>query len=81
MRTLLSGEAAQNQTDMSGIHLDILASTKQHNHHANALSLGARFISVEQAKEAVRNWLSTPFSQDERHVRRVRDQIEAVAHE
>ena len=76
---LYYGEAAGDQTDMSGVHLDILASTRQHN-HANALSLGARFISIDQAKEAVRIWLSTPFSQEERHVRRV-DHIDSVVHE
>lgn len=75
---LYYGKAAQDQTDMGGVHLDILASTRQHN-HANALSLGARFMSVEEAKEAVRSWLSTPFSSEERHVRRV-EKIDAVAH-
>jgi ribose 5-phosphate isomerase B len=59
--------------------LDIVRLSREHN-DANILSLGARFISFDEAKIAVRLWLSTPFSHDERHVRRIA-QIEAVAHE
>lgn len=44
---------------------------REHN-DANVLSLGARFISVDDAKEAVKTFLSIPFSEDERHVRRLK---------
>ncbi len=44
--------------------------TRQHN-DANILSLGARFLSIEEAERAVLLWLTTPFSEDERHVRRI----------
>ena len=50
--------------------LDALILTRTHN-DANILSLGARFISEDDAVEAVRTWLMTDFSGDERHVRRL----------
>lgn len=68
---LYYGQAAREQKDMSGKQLDILASTREHN-DANALSLGLRFLSLDEAKDAVRRWLETPFSGEERHSRRVR---------
>ena len=68
---LYYGKAAFEQTDMSGKQLDIIASSREHN-DANALSLGARFLTSDEAREAVRKWLSTPFSGDERHMRRLK---------
>jgi ribose 5-phosphate isomerase B len=59
------------QTDAGGKELDMLASTREHN-NANALSLGARFITVGEAKDAVRKWLAAGFPGEERHLRRVR---------
>lgn len=50
---------------------DIVRLSREHN-DANVLSLGARFISTEEAREAVRVWLTTAFSGDERHVRRIK---------
>lgn len=49
---------------------DILTLSREHN-AANMLSIGARFVSIEDTIEAVRVWLETPFSNDERHVRRL----------
>ena len=49
---------------------DILKLSKEHN-NANILSLGARFLSEDEAKEAVKIWLETGFSGDERHTRRI----------
>ncbi len=64
------GAPAHTQTDSDGRELDIIASTRDHN-DANVLSLGARFISEEEAKEVVRRFLTTAFSGNERHVRRL----------
>ena len=66
---LYYGPAAGEQTDMSGHELDMIASVREHN-NANALSLGARFISAPEAREAVKKWLETGFSGDPRHARR-----------
>ena len=49
---------------------------REHN-DANILSLGARFLSIDEAKNAVALWLETPFSKAERHVRRLKKVDEA----
>ena len=51
---------------------DIAKFAKAHN-NANVLSLGARFITPDQAKKAISTWLETEFEGD-RHQRRI-DQI------
>lgn len=54
-----------------GKDLDIVKLSRTHN-NANILSLGARFVDGKQAEEAVMLWLSTPFTNEERHVRRIK---------
>ncbi len=49
---------------------EIISLSRRHN-NANILSLGARFISSDEAKKATRLWLETEFSEDERHSRRI----------
>jgi ribose 5-phosphate isomerase B len=67
------------QKDASGKELDMITSVRAHN-NSNVLSIGAKFVSSDDAKHVVHAWLSTPFSNEERHARRVA-QIEEVAHE
>lgn len=55
---------------------DIITLSREHN-DSNILSLGARFISTNEAIMAVRLWLGTQFSQEDRHVRRI-EQIEEL---
>lgn len=50
--------------------IDIIKLSREHN-DANILSLGARFIFEDEAKEVVKIWLETSFSDGERHKRRI----------
>ncbi|OGE30808.1 hypothetical protein A2631_03915 [Candidatus Daviesbacteria bacterium RIFCSPHIGHO2_01_FULL_44_29] len=50
--------------------LEIVRLSREHN-DANILSIGARFVSSEEAKQAVKLWLATSFNNAERHVRRI----------
>lgn len=56
---------------------EIVKLSREHN-DSNILSLGARFISPEDARKAVKLWLTTPFSGEERHSKRneMLDEIE-----
>ncbi|MFA7309943.1 MAG: RpiB/LacA/LacB family sugar-phosphate isomerase [Candidatus Paceibacterota bacterium] len=64
------GEAARKQTDMSGKEIDILVSPREHQ-NANCLSLGLRFLTLDEAKSAVKKWLETEYPCEERHARRI----------
>lgn len=49
---------------------EIVTLSRTHN-QANILSLGARFLSEEEATEALDLWLNTTFGAGERHKRRL----------
>lgn len=54
-----------------GGEFDIVRLSREHN-DANVLSFGARFVDEKEAKEAVKLWLETDFSAEERHLRRIK---------
>lgn len=60
----------------AGGPLDVIKVSREHN-DTNVLSIGARFVSVNEAKQAVDLFLNTQFSHDERHADRI-IQIEDV---
>lgn len=49
---------------------EILTLSRQHN-DANVLSLGAKYLTVGEATGAALQWLQTPFSNEDRHIRRI----------
>ncbi len=59
--------------DLSNLYaMKIIELSRLHN-DANVLSLGAKFMNDDEAKAAVKLWLETPFSKEERHVRRIEE--------
>jgi len=55
-----------------GGNLEIIKLGREHN-NANVLSLGARFITEDEAKKAIMAFIETPFSNEDRHVRRLNE--------
>jgi len=53
-----------------GNNMDIIKLSREHN-DANVLSIGAGFVDEEETKKAVKLWLETDFTNEERHVRRI----------
>lgn len=54
----------------AGGPLDVIKVSREHN-DTNVLSIGARFVNVNEAKQAADLFLKTPFSHDERHADRI----------
>lgn len=59
-----------------GGSMEIIRLSREHN-NANVLSLGAGFLNDELAKQAVKLWLDTKFTPQERHSRRI-EKIETM---
>ncbi len=53
-----------------GKNLEVIRLGREHN-DSNVLSIGAGFVEFEEAREAVRLWISTSFSGNERHIKRI----------
>ena len=51
--------------------MEMVELSRTHN-DANILSLGARFLTEKDAIKAIKIWLNTPFSNKERHLRRIK---------
>lgn len=49
---------------------EMLSLTREHN-NANILSIGTRFMTDEEILKVIKLWLDAPFTNEERHVRRV----------
>ena len=49
----------------------IVRLSREHN-DANVISLGARFLSDEEMEAIIRIFLETPFSNDGKHIRRLK---------
>jgi ribose 5-phosphate isomerase B len=74
--TVFYGEAvAREAIDIKGVMssdpYEIVKVAREHN-DANILSISARFVSPDQAKFAAELFLSTKFSGEERHIRRIK---------
>ena len=63
------GEPSRKQVDAKGKTLDMISSTREHN-NSNVISLAGRFLTEDEAKDAVQRWLAAPYDFAERHERR-----------
>lgn len=52
------------------VYEKVIKLSREHN-DANILSLGTFFLKESTAKKAIKVWLETPFSGEERHKRRI----------
>lgn len=66
----IAKEPVDAEGNMSDDPYEILKLSRQHN-HANVLSLSSRFLSLGEMKRAIEVWLTTPYSDAQRHARRV----------
>lgn len=63
----------------AGGNLELVKLGREHN-DANVISIGARFVTEAETKQAIDLFLSTPFSHDERHAERIIEIEELTKH-
>jgi ribose 5-phosphate isomerase B len=66
----ITANKIKNIRAILGFSIKNVKIAREHN-DANILSLGSTFIDEELAKELIMVFLQTPFTKDERHVRRI----------
>src|SRR5262245_1792592 len=54
-----------------GMQKDLVTVSREDN-DSNALAIGASFVALDEAKEVIARWLATPFTEEERHLRRIK---------
>lgn len=64
-------DAVDSEGSAASDEYEILRLSREHN-DANMLSLAARFLSQADVESAAELWLSVPFSNAERHARRIK---------
>lgn len=67
---MIDQKEVRNRDAAQKSDIDIIKLSREHN-DANVLSIGAGFVSEDEAKKAVETWLITPFSNEENHKRRI----------
>lgn len=67
---MLSQGAVDAEGRQSSDPYELIKLSRTHN-NANIISLGMRFLTQDQAKEAIQKFLEISFPGDERHARRV----------
>lgn len=58
------------ETHKAGVQKDLITVSREDN-DSNVLAIGASFMPLPEAKEVIARWLKTPFTGEERHVRRI----------
>jgi len=67
----ISQSTVDVQGNVSNDPFEVVRLCREHN-DANILSIAARMVTEDEAKEAVNIFLTTEFSNDPRHIRRIR---------
>ncbi len=75
----IAANKIRNVRAFTGVDRENVILARQHN-NANVLSLGSEFVTLEKAKELVGLFISTPFSNKPRHIRRL-DEIAQIEEE